>query len=81
MLSRYSFFIPSHVSSEKDTIESKYFGIIETDWEEAAYIERSIDLNGNNSECKLMIEPEIEITNSLADQIESLEILDEKSRT
>jgi len=51
-------------------IESKYFGLIEADWEEEIYVEKSIDLNGRNSECKLMIEPDIEITNALADQID-----------
>ena len=77
----FTFLIPSHASSGKDMIESKYFGIIEIDWEEEIYIEKRIDLNGRNNECKLMIEPDIEITNSLADQIDLLEVLDEKSRT
>ena len=76
----FTFSQASLASSEKDMFESKYFGLIEVDWEEEIYIEKSIDLNGKSSECKLMIEPDIEITNDLTDKIDSLEALDNKSR-
>jgi len=70
MLLIFIFSLTSLASSESGMIESKYFGLIEADWEEEIYVEKSIDLNGRNSECKLMIEPDIEITNALADQID-----------